>query len=536
VILRIAFSILFFLLPLFVSARSETNRLLSELDGYIGRKSEYTDQKWERINTLLKQTNQAIRLNDYRELYDLYNRLSDEYKSFIYDSAFFYINKLNQVAPLLNDRDKYAHAKIKMGFTLLSSGLFKESLDSLLSIDLTGCKNDTKQEYYSLVARTYYDLADYDNDVHFASIYRRIGNRYLDSAIFLLHEDTPEYWAAIGLLEMKSNDLQGSADAFNFLISKYEISIHQYAIATSSVAYVYTLMDREYEAIDMLIKASIADIKSSTRETVALRNLAVLLMKRGDIDRAYRYIKIALEDATFYNARHRKIEVGAVLPIIEGERLRIVESQKKKLTQYSLVVTLLSIVVLAFSIIIFMQLRRLIRVRRMLQEYNSSLQEMNHKLEEANIIKEEYIGHFFTMNSEFIEKLESYRKNIQRKIATRQIDDLANIISNTDLKKERESLFLNFDKIFIKLFPRFVDEFNSFFKEEDRVVLKHDELLNSDLRIFALMRLGITDSEKIAKFLDFSVNTIYTYRTKIKHKAVIGREDFDERIMQIKAL
>jgi tetratricopeptide (TPR) repeat protein len=508
---------------------------LDELDEYIAGRDKYSNLKHARIARLMNEISPAFRNNDLDSLYRIYDNLNNEYKSFIYDSAFTYVNKLNQVASLLHDRDKIVHAKAKMGFTLLSSGLFKEALDTLLHISAKGCTNNTKQEFYGIVGRTYHDLADYDNDSHFASHYRRYGNQYLDSAISCMDVNTADYWSAIGLLKMKSNDFQGSADAFNFLISKYKIPIHQYAIATSSVAYVYTVMDRENEAVDMLIKAAIADIKSSTKETVALRNLAVLLMKRGDLNRAYRYIKIALEDATFYNARHRKIEVGAVLPIIEGERLRVVESQKKKLGEYSIILTILSLLVLCFSVIIFFQLRKLLRIRKILQGVNNNLQEMNHKLMESNIIKEEYIGHFFNINSEFIEKLESYRKSIQRKTATRQFEDIANIITSADLRKERENLFLNFDKIFLKLFPGFVDEFNSFFNEEDRIVLRHDELLNSDLRIFALMRLGITDSEKIAKFLDFSVNTIYTYRTKIKNKAIIDRDTFDEHIMQIKA-
>jgi tetratricopeptide (TPR) repeat protein len=534
--LKFAFVIVGIFISFTAFSSVDTKRLLGELDESIGRRDEFIHLKLKRIDSLKKETVQASNKKNHELIFDLYDQLITEYKSYIYDSAFLYVNKLNAITPLVNSRDKHMHARIMMGFTLLSSGLFKESLDTLLRVNLNGCNMQTKQEFYSIAARTYYDLADYDNDSHFAIHYRKQGSQYLDSAINLLDSRTAEYWAAIGLMKMKLNDLQGSADAFNFLLSRYEIPIHQYAIATSSVAYVYTLMDRENEAIDMLIKAAIADIQSSTKETVALRNLAVLLMKKGDIDRAYKYIKIALEDATFYNARHRKIEVGSVLPIIEGERLRIVELQKKKLGQYSIVVTILSLLVLTFTIIIFMQLRKLIRVRRILQEYNISLQEMNHKLEEANIIKEEYIGHFFNMNSEFIEKLELYRKNMQRKIATRQFDDLANIISSTDLKKERENLFLEFDKIFLKLFPRFVDEFNSFFKEEDRIILKHGELLNSDLRIFALMRLGINDIEKIAKFLDYSVNTIYTYRTKIKNKTSIDRESFDDRIMHIKAL
>ncbi|MBN1182308.1 MAG: hypothetical protein JXB49_08485, partial [Bacteroidales bacterium] len=328
---------------------------------------------------------------------------------------------------------------------------------------------------------------------------------------------------------------QGSVEAFSFLISKYKISDHIYAIATSSIGYLYTVLGREREAVDMLIKAAIADVQSSTKETVALRNLAVLLFKDGDINRAYNYIKIALDDATFYNARHRKVEVGAVLPIIEGERLRTVEAQKKKLSNYSLVVSVLSLIIIAFFAIIFIQLRRLKNTRKILTETNHNLKEMNNRLIEANMIKEEYIGYFFNINSEYIQKLESYQKAINRKIIARQFEDLTNIIKSSDLEKERENLFINFDKIFLKLFPRFVDEFNSFFREEDRFVLKKDELLNADLRIFALMRMGITDSEKIAKFLDFSVNTIYTYKTKIKNKIIVHRDEFDDLIMKIKA-
>ncbi len=513
----------------------ETNKLLKELDEHIENRHIYIQQKQAKITILKESLKSAKNKDDRSAMFDLYDQLYNEYKSFAYDSAFKYVNQLNKLAPLLNDHNKIIQAKIKIGFTLLSSGLFKESLDTLLSIKLHECSSSIHKDFYIVIARTYYDLADYNNDSYFSRIYIKKGNTYLDSAIQLMEPDTPEYWSAIGLQKMKYNEFEGSADAFNFLISKYKISNHEYAIATSSLGYLYTILNREKEAVDMLIKAAIADIQSSTKETVALRNLAVLLFNQGDINRAYRYIKIALEDATFYNARHRKVEIGAVLPIIEGERLRTVEIQKKKIGNYALVVSILSILVFIFFIIIYLQLKKLKVVRKILQETNNNLQEINQKLMEANIIKEEYIGYFFNINSEFIEKLENFQKTILRKIIARQFDDLADIIKSSDLRKERENLYANFDKIFLKLFPRFVDEFNSFFKEEDRIILKKDELLNTDLRIFALMRLGITDSEKIAKFLDFSVNTIYTYKTKIKNKVIANREEFEEKIMEIKA-
>jgi len=339
----------------------------------------------------------------------------------------------------------------------------------------------------------------------------------------------------MGLRRMKSDDYEGSADAFNFLISQHEISDHTYAIATSSLGYLYSLLGRNNEAIDMLIKAAIADIQSSTKETVALRNLAVHLFNKGDIKRAYRYIKIALDDATDYNARHRKVEVGAVLPIIEGERLATVERQRKQLLNYSFIMSMLSVLVISFFSIIFMQYRRLNTVRVALQETNNSLSEMNQNLREANKIKQEYIGYFFNINSEYIDKMEAFQKKLHRKIVSKQYSDLDSIINSSDLKKERQNLFDNFDRIFLKIFPNFIEQFNQLFKEEDRIYPAKEELLNSDLRIFALIRLGITDNDKIAKFLNYSVNTIYTYKTKIKNKTIVDRDEFEKRVMEIRS-
>ncbi len=340
----------------------------------------------------------------------------------------------------------------------------------------------------------------------------------------------------MGLRKMKSDDLKGSSDAFNYLISQYDLPEHELAIATSSLGYVYSLLGRTSEAIDMLIRAAVADIRSSTKETVALRNLALHLYNKGEINKAYQFIKIAFDDATFYNARHRKIEIGAVLPIIEGERLTNAERQKKQLLKYSVLITVLSILLIVFALIIYKQLGELKKVKLKLQEINADLKKMNDSLEEANKIKEKYIGYFFKVNSIYIEKIEEFQKLVHRKIVARQFDDLDDLIKNSYFRKERENLYVNFDKIFLKIFPHFVEEFNALFKESDRIIPGEDELLNTDLRIYALMRLGISDNEQIAKFLDYSVNTIYTYKTKIRNKTIVPRHEFEERIMAIKAI
>ncbi|HEY4788343.1 MAG TPA: DUF6377 domain-containing protein [Bacteroidales bacterium] len=509
--------------------------LLNELENTLKIRDRYFTLKTKRIDSLTHQFNQVEDKGNYVMEYDLCMKLFNEYESFTYDSAYNYIEKAQIVASQLKDVPRIAMAKIKTGFVLLSSGLFKESLDTLLSIRPGDIPDSIKYQYYSTIARTYYDLADYVKGTKFSEVYNRIGNQYLDKAIVLVNSNSNEYWYCLTLRKMKGNEIQEAARDFEYWIQHSKLTEHEYAIAASSLGYIYTLLGQNSIAEDLLIKASIADIKSSTKETVALRNLSDLIYKRGDTKTAYRYIKLAMDDATFYNARHRKIEIAKILPIIEGEKLNIVEKQKSVLEIYAVLITVLIIVVLIFAYVIFKQLRKLKQAKYIIQEINLNLMGTNNKLMEANRIKEEYIGYFFNINSEFIEKMASFQKAVHRKVVARQYDDLDDIIKTSSLKEDRENLFRNFDKIFLKLFPNFVNDFNTLFEVEDRIILKSDELLTPDLRIFALMRLGIKDNEKIAKFLDYSVTTIYTYKTKIKSKSLY-RDQFDEKIMEIRAV
>lgn len=332
---------------------------------------------------------------------------------------------------------------------------------------------------------------------------------------------------------MKIPDWRGARYAFEYWMQNHELPRHHYAIATSSLGYIYSVTGNIDKAVEFLTKAAIADIKTATKETVALRNLANILFQQGEKKKAYRYIIMALDDATYYNARHRKIEIATILPIIEGERLAVVEGQKIKLIGYILALIILSVLVFVFLVVIYRQLGKINKVKLILQETNQHLNLINKNLVEANKIKEEYIGYFFNINSEFIEKIDAFQKNIYRKVVSRQYDDVLSILKSTDLKRERENLYQNFDEIFLKLFPNFVTEFNHLLAEEDHIVLKKDELLTPELRIFALMRLGIRDNEKIARFLNYSVNTIYTYKAKIKSKTIF-RERFEEKLMSIR--
>jgi DNA-binding CsgD family transcriptional regulator len=293
-----------------------------------------------------------------------------------------------------------------------------------------------------------------------------------------------------------------------------------------------------------------ADIRSSTKETLAMLNLAEVFYKEGEVKLAYSFVKQAMEDANYYGARHRKVQVASIFPLIEGDELSTVERQRKLLFMYAIAVTLLTVLTIVFVVIIFKQFRNLQAAKSAITDANNNLQnvntklvavndqlmEVNHKLTEANKIKEEYIGYYFNINTEYLEKIEAFRRSIDNKLMAKKFDDIKLVVNNINIKKEREDLYFSFDKVFLKLFPDFVTTFNSFFKEEDRIVLKEGQLLNTELRIFALIRMGIHDTEKIAKILDYSINTIYNYKARVKSKSTVPNDEFEKRINEIQAL
>ena len=190
--------------------------------------------------------------------------------------------------------------------------------------------------------------------------------------------------------------------------------------------------------------------------------------------------------------------------------------------------------VFVFVIVIVRQLKKLKAAELTITEANNSLREINNTLREANAIKEEYIGYYFNINSEYLNKIAEFKQAVDHKLVNRKYEDIKYIVNNIDLKREREALYFSFDKVFLKLFPDFVTIFNSLFEEKDRITLKENQLLNTELRIFALIRMGISDTEKIAKILNYSVNTIYAYKTRIKSKSRVANEEFESRIMEIK--
>ena len=514
---------------------NEINPTLKKLDKTLDKKEFYIQQKYTRIKALKTNINKFTLSQDNPNLYKSYMQLFNEYKSFKYDSAYYYLEKAKQKAISLKNPQLLSKVRIKEGFVLLSSGLFKEAIDTLDVINAEKLDAKTKFEFYSIKARAYYDLADYNKDQRYDINYIQKGNNYLEKALGLIKKNTNEYWATESLKRLKQEDWKGAEFAFKYWINNFKLPPDYYGIATSSLGYIYSERGDTKEAIHYLALAAIADIKNATKETVALRNLANELFKLGFLDKANAYIILAMDDATFYDARHRKIEISSILPIIEKAQFNKIKDKNETLQNIVLLLTALSLIIIVFLVIIFKQLKEKNASRKVMADSFSQLQDMNVSLSEANSIKEEYITYFIKATSELINKMDHIQKSTLHKIITKKTEEVIASLKRYNVKEERERLFRQFDEIFIKLFPSFVSDFNILFPEANRTIIKKGEILNTELRIFALHRLGIQDSHQIADFLELSVTTIYSYKTRIKSKSNY-KEVFEEKIMSIKSI
>ena len=529
--------LLLFALVLGIQAFSSTHQdtLLAELKMEIKRKDVYDSAKQARIQHL-KQLQHKLSSTDYGAQYDLCVKLYDEYKSYQYDSAYVYVNKLKDLSVSMNDVSRAYYSQIKLGFILLSSGMFKETFDCMSRVNPKMLNDSMRKEYYFIMYRCNSDLGKYNNDKYFAPDYIKASNAYIDSAIALTTKGSVDWMHFNGLKYAQLGVPVSEKNELNVLLSSGRpISMHLRAMINCSLALTYLSSNRKDIAIPLLIKSAIADIKSSTKETVALFTLAEQLYKVGNTKDAYSFVQLAKQDADFYGARQRKIQIGAILPLVAAEELNHSESEKRTILTYLAAITALASLVIFFSVMIYKQLGKLKNKERIIEEQNVQLKDINHRLGEDAHIKEEYIGQFFKIISGYILKLEKLKMSVDTKLSIKKYDDIRVIINNINIKKEREVLYHSFDHIFLKIFPNFISVFNSQFEEKDQIWPHEHEVLNTDLRIFALIRMGIDDNETIAKILEYSVNTIYVYKMRIKAKS--KRPDLFERcIMDIKAV
>ena len=528
------FTLLMVIFGCSVFASGTTDSLLTVLKTELSRKKIYDDQKEIRIKKL-KSSLAHTSIDKLEDQYEIYKKLYEEYKVYQFDSAYVYTAKLQSLSNKLNDKSKFYDSKIKLAFIMLSAGMFTESFECLNQIDPRFIGDSTKIDYYSLKARAYSDLGDYNNDKNFSPRDNELSIKYIDSALKLCKHGSYMQYRLLGDRQIVTGNIANPSNYLVQLLLYYPLTYHQRAMASTALSNFYGPAQID-QRIYLLEVGAINDIRSSTKETLASFKLGEQLFKEGNLHDAYIFIQHAFDDAQYYGARLRKIKIAAVLPIVAAKINIDTENEKSRLLIYLLSIVGVSLVIILISFIVFIQLKRLKVKEAIIEENNIQLGKINNKLSEDAHIKEEYIGYFFNLISGYILKLEKVKRNVERKIATKKYDDLLLSINEINIKKERDALFYTFDHIFLKIFPNFITAFNALLKKEDQVWPKDNEVLNADLRIFALVRLGINDNETIASILEYSVNTVYVYKMRIKAKALIPGDQFDQKIMAIKAI
>ena len=525
--------LLLFTCTLFANVKADS--MLQVLKTELVKKKIYDGKKESRI-ARLKYKLSATPKNDYSNQYIICSNLYEEYKVFQFDSAYVYTQKLAAISKITGNVAEQYESQIKVGFLLMSSGMFKETFDCLSHIDTRMLSDSAKRELFGIKSRTYSDLAEYDNDKNYSPFDRAEALTYIDSAIALSKPNSFDQLYNKGIRQVLMAELRQPSIFYAKLLSSYHLTDHQRAMVATGLSFFYNGPNQENDRIFLLTTGAINDIRSSTKETVAIFKLGQQMYLEGNIADAYLFIQEAMDNAQYYGARLRTMKIGAVLPLIAAQKIITAEKDKDRFLIYFLSISAIALVVGLISFIVFIQLKRLKAKEVIIEEKNIQLEKINDKLSEEGRIKEEYIGYFFKSISGYILKLEKIKRNVERKITTKKYEEVLATVNEINIKRERENLFYTFDHVFLKIFPNFISSFNALFKESDQIWPKDHEVLNTDLRIFALMRLGINDNEAIANILEYSVNTIYVYKMRIKAKAIVQGDQFDQKIMAIKSV
>lgn len=521
------------------------DKLLQTLDSHISSRYAYFNNRVSRTLIIKELINNQATTDEQK--YTLYRQLIDEFYPYNFDSTLFYINKTLNIATALNDRNKIVETSINQAYTYSTSGNYVEAWNMVINIDSKSLPKDLRMQFNKVVYKLSKELVNYTQDERFI----KYATSLTDSLRRVFLKESPEnslLWREIMYdIHLDKGDLDSAEEICMQLIKQVGYESHDYA----KYAYCLSLVkERKADIVgqmEWLAKSAIVDCKLGVRDYASLATLSTKLFNSGDVARAFKYITISLDDAIFYNSKLRTRQVASLLPAIEKGYLAIVEAEHKNLRVVILLIVALFLVVIGGAIILVVHYEKLKKARREMQvlteravEYNADLERMNTKLvklnkevAEANLVKEQYIGLFLTILSEGIDKLKEYENNVKKKLRYDKIEELkSDLLKSNMVEKELEMFYSLFDKAFLSLYPTFVEDFNALLEPQAKIEIDNNEL-STELRIFALIRLGITDSSRIASLLRYSVNTIYNYRAKIKNYSIIDREEFEEKIRSI---
>lgn len=528
---------------------------LEDLDKVVAEQQLYVDKHEKTISSIRQKLKNATSEEDR---YWLKNDLFSEYISYQVDSALLYAQEKLKSAHIIGKQDYIDDSHINIAYVFILAGMYKEASDMLESIDRSRMEEYLEEYYFSAYNLLYEAMLKYSIGNENKKKYRSKAMAYKDS-ILLKSDYQNIYIYADKLLE--EGKYEQGLPILQEAYSKLAPDNSEIPYAAYLMSSFYRRMGNTEKEKQYLIISAIGDLKWGIKEYISLWRLATILFEEGDIERAYTYISRSQADASFCNARLRTIEVTQILPIVE-KAYRTKTQQEHRHTLLALICSsILTVFLIILVICIRKQMKRLAAARNLLNNANTQLQRLNTELKdvnqqlssankslqqsnqalstsnksltEANQIKEAYITRFITECSAYIDKMNDYRKHLNKLAISGNLEDLFKLLKSPSfIREELEAFYQSFDETFLNLFPHFVEHFNQLPIEGEAIVPKKNNSLTTELRIFALIRLGISDSERIAAFLRCSKATIYSYRSRLRLKS-ISPENFENLIMQI---
>ena len=505
---------------------SSFTALTASLDEAIEAHRHYVAVREGRIARLKRQLLDAdtANLSFFRWNGEIYK----EYKAYICDSAIHYLRVNPDWAERYGRQDAALETRLELAHLMASAGMYEEAAELLRQTDKASLPTHLMPDYYNACHKLYTELSFYTLDDSFKKHYQALATHYDDSLMQVLLPSSPLYLERRETREAAAGHPDEALSINDTRLAHAKPNTPEYALVTYQRSLLYRRLGNREEEKRYLALSALTDIRLSITDHASLWNLAELLYEEGDMEHAYRYIRFSWDETNRYNARSRSLQTAGILSLIDLTYQAMREKQNDRLRLYLWLISALIVLLVVAVGFIYRQMQRLSAARNKLEHANEQLQLSNN-------IKEEYVGRFMNLCSVYINRLDTYRRMVNKKISAGQMEELLKMVRSREvLDTGLKELYDNFDTAFLHLFPDFVDKFNDLLQPEERIVLRKGELLNTELRIFALIRLGIDDSSQIAEFLRYSVNTIYNYRAKVKNKARISREDFEIRLMQIR--
>lgn len=489
---------------------------LDLLDKTLAESERYYSVKENRIDSLMK----LVPVRSGVGLMSLYEEVCEEYKSYDTDSLLKYCQLAWNEARNSGDRITEEQISLLWIETLPIKGVTVEAVNALDSMRREGIAAENREAYYRAANNLYLMMSLNFSQPISKDRYMALRTMYADSLASASDPSTPTgqfYKARACALHGQDTEVIG---LLTDVIETVPMSERLFARASSMLGSHYRdIPERRDEAIYYKALAAVSDVLCGVREETALHAVAQMLYEQGDIDRSYRYISHSLNNAVLSGSAIRAMQATDGLPIISGA-FRERDQRKLDIMTWLLVALVIAMGVIAGSLLF---------IRREVKTLNA----LKQKSHEANLLKDTFISQFLNLCSIYMEKLEEFSRIAGRKITAGQVEDLYALIKSGKMLDEQKTLFCEiFDNAFTRIYPTFVDEVNLLLQKDKRITLPEGVKLNTELRILAFMRLGLDDSAQIARFMGLSLNTIYTYRNKLKSKS-LNRETFEDSVVKI---